>query len=392
MDTYSHRSNLKRILLPVTWLAVFSIFLAGCGLFAPIELVSTFEVPLSYVPTWTPTPFKDVEPTNTPLPTTVEKKLEGPTVLVCYIQGQYESGDDPIIQSGWDGLTQAEAELPVKIEWYDSIEAQENAVIIEDAISDGCELIITMGADLIVAFEEAAGQNPEQHFAIIEYSSYDPLPNLMGVIFDISEAAFLSGYVAAGTSQTGVVGTFGGMDIPYVTDAMDAFYYGVDYYNQQHETNVQVLGRDPEAGTGSFVGNFISLEDGEAYAKDFVEQDADIILPIAASIARGAAVHCMETQACWVIGFDYDRNSDETDLSDIWLTSIERRLGVGMYYAVEQYVTGNFSGGNVFLDLAEGAVGLALFYDFEEIVPEDVIDALPDLIDGIIAGEIQVIP
>jgi basic membrane lipoprotein Med (substrate-binding protein (PBP1-ABC) superfamily) len=63
-----------------------------------------------------------------------------------------------------------------------------------------------------------------------------------------------------------------------------------------------------------------------------------------------------------------------------------------MYYAVEQYVTGNFSGGNVYLDLAEGAVGLATFYDFEEIVPEDVIDALPDLIDGIIAGEIQVIP
>ena len=53
---------------------------------------------------------------------------------------------------------------------------------------------------------------------------------LRTVLFDTKSASFLAGYVAAGTTQTGVVGTFGGVNIPPVTDFMEGMRQGVEYY------------------------------------------------------------------------------------------------------------------------------------------------------------------
>ena len=47
--------------------------------------------------------------------------------------------------------------------------------------------------------------------------------------------AFLAGYLAAGYSKTGKVGTYGGIKIPPVTIFMDGFADGVAYYNQVKE-------------------------------------------------------------------------------------------------------------------------------------------------------------
>ncbi len=61
---------------------------------------------------------------------------------------------------------------------------------------------------------------------------------LRGLTFATDEAAFLAGYLAAGMTQTGVVGTFGGINIPPVTIFMDGFVKGVRYYNTINGTEV----------------------------------------------------------------------------------------------------------------------------------------------------------
>jgi len=50
-------------------------------------------------------------------------------------------------------------------------------------------------------------------------------------------------------TETGIVGTYGGLDIPPVTAFMDGFYLGVQKYNEVKGTDVQVLGWDPVART-----------------------------------------------------------------------------------------------------------------------------------------------
>ena len=64
------------------------------------------------------------------------------------------------------------------------------------------------------------------------------------IIYDTAQGAFLAGYLAAGTTETGKVATYGGAEIPTVTIFMDGFADGVEYYNEQKGADVEVLGWD----------------------------------------------------------------------------------------------------------------------------------------------------
>ena len=58
------------------------------------------------------------------------------------------------------------------------------------------------------------------YFSIVDYA-YDKAPkNLKGLVFDTGQPSFLAGYVAAAKSESGIVGTFGGLNIPTVTAFM----------------------------------------------------------------------------------------------------------------------------------------------------------------------------
>ena len=62
---------------------------------------------------------------------------------------------------------------------------------------------------------------------------------------------FLAGYLAAGVSQTGAVGTFGGMQIPSVAVFMDGYQLGVEKYNEDKSGAVEVFGWDAATQKGS---------------------------------------------------------------------------------------------------------------------------------------------
>ncbi len=105
-------------------------------------------------------------------------------------------------------------------------------------------------------------RTPTQKFSIVDYAFDPTIPNVLGQVFTTDQAGFLAGYVAAGVSKTGKIGTFGGIQIPPVTVFMDGFALGAKAYNEKHGTNVQVLGWDPVTQTGLFTGNFESTDDG----------------------------------------------------------------------------------------------------------------------------------
>ena len=91
---------------------------------------------------------------------------------------------------------------------------------------------------------------------------------MLGQVYATNQAAFLAGYLAAGMSKTGVIGTFGGINIGGpVTDFMDGFVWGADYYNKEKGTKVKVLGWDPAKKDGVFVGDFNSIDKGKDIAK-----------------------------------------------------------------------------------------------------------------------------
>src|SRR5680860_1227235 len=109
-------------------------------------------------------------------------------------------------------------------------------------VDQGCNFILTVGFALANATRDAAKDNPDVNFAIIDSAlsndDFSPLAldNVKPVLYDTAQAAFLAGYLAAGTTTTGVVATYGGLQFPSVTIFMDGFVDGVAKHNEDKGT------------------------------------------------------------------------------------------------------------------------------------------------------------
>jgi basic membrane protein A and related proteins len=218
---------------------------------------------------------------------------------------------------------------------------------------------------------------------------YLDFPNVLGLAYSTHQAAFMAGYMAAGVSQTGVVGTFGGIPIPPVTIFMDGFYMGVMHYNEVNGTDVVVLGWDPATQQGLFVGNFESTDDGRIQAESLMDEGADVILPVAGPVGLGSAAAVQERGSGYIVGVDSDWTLTAEEYSDVILTSIMKLMDASVYDATEQLLAGTFQGGVYIGTLENDGVGLGTTHPD---VPAELISEVEALRDQIIAGEVVTRP
>ncbi len=216
---------------------------------------------------------------------------------------------------------------------------------------------------------------------------------MLGLVFSVDEASFLAGYVAGGMTKTGKVATFGGIKIPPVTQFMVGYEQGVKYYNKKHGTNVEVLGWQTDLkkegfGDGVFVGNFESTDDGRRVAESFMDEGADIILPVAGPVGLGTAAAVKERGAM-MIGVDTDWYISAPEYKDVYLTSVLKNMDVAVFQAVKMVVDGTFKGGVYVGTLANNGVGIAPYHEFEDKVPAELKAEVEQVKEGIIKGEIS---
>ena len=200
-------------------------------------------------------------------------------------------------------------------------------------------------------------------------------------------------YMAYGYAKsTGKVGTFGGVNIPPVTVFMDGFYYGVQKYNADNGTKVEVLGWNPADQKGLFTENFESLDDGRTFAQNLVDEGADIVMPVAGPVGLGSAALASElgTDKLMIIGVDADQFESDTANQNVYLTSVLKNMDVTTFNAIQAVVDGTFEGGVTVGDLKNGGVGLAPYHAFEDAVPQELKDQIEAIKAGIIDGSVSV--
>ena len=295
-------------------------------------------------------------------------------------------------QTAWQGVQEAEKALGVEGKLLESKAETDYEPNINSFVSEKCDIIITVGFLLGDATQKAAEANPDVKFSIVDFA-YDPaIPNVLGQVFATDEAAFLAGYLAAGVSKTGVIGTFGGINIPPVTIFMDGLVRGVDYYNKQKGTSVKVLGWDADKKEGLFTNNFSNLDDGRAFAKNLVDEGADIVVPVAGPVGQGSAALATELGAdkLKIIGVDTDQYVSDPEHKAVFLTSIMKRMDSTVIEAIKEAQDGTFKGGVTVGSLKSGGVGLAPFHDLDSAVPAELKSELEAVTKGIIDGSISV--
>lgn len=312
----------------------------------------------------------------------------------CQVTDTGGVDDRSFNQTAYKGLQDAESELGVEISVLESQSDADFEPNISTFLDQGCDLIITVGFLLGEATQAAAEANPDTKFAIVDFDFFTEdgedvtIDNVRELTFATDQAAFLAGYTAAAVTETGTVGTYGGLNIPTVSIFMDGYLAGVRYHNQENDTDVQVIGWN--GSDGLFTGNFESQDDGRQLTEQLLQRDADIIMPVAGPVGLGSAAALEDAGEGKLIWVDTDGYESAPQFQSLMLTSVMKNMDVAVFDTVEQALNDEFEGGKYVGTLDNEGVAIAPFHDFEDEVPEGLQDELDTIREGIIAGDISV--
>ncbi len=315
-------------------------------------------------------------------------------VAACLVTDLAGVDDRSFNAAAWQGVQDAVAAGavaadPILLESDDATDYQPN---IDQCLAQGAEHIVTVGFELGEATATNAAANPEVNFTIVDFG-YDPdIANVRELVYQTDEAAFAAGYLAAGVSQTGIIGTYGGLNIPTVSIFMDGLARGVAHYNETNGTDVAVVGWDVEAQDGSFTGTFDPGDPAvRSLCESILDEGADIMLPVggAINLPCGTAIQDRGLDAA-LIGVDQDAfDAMPTEFQDLWLVTIEKGIAIQVMRSLQDHATGAWTPGGVVGTLANEAVGLSEYHAWADRVPDDLAAAVDQILADITAGTID---
>jgi basic membrane protein A len=318
----------------------------------------------------------------------------GYTACVAFDTGGL--GDKGFNDLARKGLADAEA-AGYTIFFSEAQGATDYAANIQRLIDQGCQSIVTVGFNQAQATIDATKNNPEVAFAQVDAvwdeTANGPTPaNFTGLDFQIDEAAMLAGYLAAGFSKSGKIGTYGGQQFPGVTRFMDGLYAGIKYHNEQKGTNVELLGWNAASQTGTFVGGDNPWGDpakGEQLAKTFLDQGVDIVHPVSGATGNGT-LKAMLAAGKWGIGVDTDQAVSLAEYAGAIITSAEKVIDVAVLDTFNKNAGGDTGGENYIGTLANKGVRLSAFHEFDSQISAELKSEIEALSAGIADGSVKV--
>ena len=282
--------------------------------------------------------------------------------------------DQSFNQSAWEGLQRAEKDFGIKVAYKESKQDADYGPNMETLTDAGYDLIWGIGFLMGDAIKETAEINPDQKYAIIDFSYGPETPeNVTCAVFQEEEPSFLVGYIAGKMTKSNKVGFVGGIKFPLI----EKFEYG-------YMAGVKMANPDAEV-LRQYAESFTDAAKGKAIANNMYQQGADIVFHASGGVGDGVIEAAKEKDA-WAIGVDKDQNFLAPDNV---LTSAMKRVDNAIYDIGKRLMDGEFGGGQtVVYNLKNDGVGIAPTSD--KHVPPAVLKEVDDLVVKIKAGEIVV--
>jgi basic membrane protein A len=288
--------------------------------------------------------------------------------------------------------------------------ATDYAANLQRLIDQGCQTIIAVGFNYGGAVAEKAAANPTIAFAQVDTTWADgpgagkdftpgtaddiPAPaNYTGLDYQVDQAAMLAGYLAAGFSKSGKIGTYGGQPFAGVTRFMDGLVAGVNYYNSKHGTSASVLGWDAVKQEGSFVGGNNPWNDsatGEQRGLALLDQGVDIVLPVAGGTGN-ATIKAMFEAGKWAIGVDTDQYiSLGPPTNAALLTSAQKNIDGSVLDVINKNAEGDLGGEDYSGTIRNGGVLIAPYHDLDSQISAELKAEIEELKAALVDGTISV--
>jgi len=318
----------------------------------------------------------------------------GKATKACMVTDTGGIDDKSFNSAAWKGMQDAHAgNSNIAVQYVQSKAETDYEPNLTGFVTQKCDVIVAVGGLMGNATTKVATANPNTKFVIVDGSI--ALPNVYSAQFDTAQAGYLAGYLAAGTTKSGKVGTYGGLNIPPVTVFMDGFVDGVAHYNEVKSKSVQVLGWNKQNQSGSFVPGsnpFGDADGGKSISTAMVSQGADVVMPVAGFSGQGTAQQALDSKgALKVIWVDQDGCVSAEKFCSVFLSTVVKNISDAVKQAVNKVADGSFAGGTGSIGTLENnGVQLAPYHNFDSQIPADLKGEIDKLKADIISGTIKV--
>lgn len=257
----------------------------------------------------------------------------------------------------------------------DYADTLESMIVAEDP-----DLILTVGFRMGEATALAARSHPDITFAIVD-NEYQPglgcsetvddcyaedgLSNVTSLMFAEDEVAYLAGVLAGCMTESGVVATVGGVEIPPVVRLITGFESGA----RSSRPDVVTLHQ--------YIPDFNDPDTGQAVAQGFISDGADVIFGAAGNTGNGGLLAAKEA-GVMAVGVDVDQYATYPEVADALLTSAAKNMDVAAATAVRDFASGRLEAGVRRATLADGGIGLAPYHDWDDRIPQECKDLVTD--------------
>jgi len=376
--------------------------LAACGGTAtdtPAPVATNTTAPAAAAPTNTTAPAA-AAPTNTTAavaattpteaamagttPTSGTATGTGKALKVGLVTDVGRLNDKSFNQSSWEGVLAAEQDLGVQGKAIETTDTKDYDKNIQQFVSDGYNVIVTVGFNLTDATQKAAKANPNIKFIGVDQVNVDatgnPIsPNLVGLVFEEDKAGYLAGALAAQMSANHNIGAVCGTDdVPAVWRYCEGYKAGAAAIDPK--TNVQVTYHSDV----DISKTFVDPEWGKTTALAMNQKGADVVFGAGGQTGNGA-IYAAQQKGFAAIGVDTDQyNTIGDQYKSALLSSALKLLTPGVHDLIKTENDGTFKGGD-FL----GKVGLAPFHDWDSKVSQAVKDKMTQIGQGILDGSIK---
>lgn len=282
--------------------------------------------------------------------------------------------DQSFNQSAWEGLQRTKKELGIKIAYKESRQDADYGPNMETLTDAEYDLIWGVGFLMGDAIKSTALINPDQKYAIVDFSYGKETPKNVGcAIFQEEQPSFLVGYIAGKMTKTDKVGFIGGIKFPLIERFEYGFKAGVKLANPKCEVLSQ------------YAESFTDAAKGKAIANNMYLKSADIVFHASGGVGDGV-IEAAKEKGKWAIGVDKDQNHLAPDNV---LTSAMKRVDNAVFDMSTKLINGEFKGGTtVVYNLSNNGVGIAP--TSSKHVPKAILDEVDALIIRVKSGEIVV--
>jgi len=360
---------MRKVYSAITVLVLLSLILSACQQATPTPAPATQPPP---PPATEPPPTQPPPPTEPPAPGVVES--------VCLVTDVGRVNDGTFNQFAYEGMVRAAEEFGLDNTFIETQAQTDYATNINTCVSEGFDVIVTVGFLIADATLEAATANPDVFFIGVDQFFVDHPSNLVGIQYREDQGGFLAGALAAMMTESGTVAGVYGIDIPPVVKFRNGFEQGA----KSLDSSINLL--------GVYIDDFVAPDRGASAAEQFLGEGADVIFGAGGPTGSGGIKRAAE-EGIWVIGVDQDEyfttfGSGTTPGADKLISSAVKRVDLGVYDQIYGFLTGTDAGGGLYiLDAANGGITYAPSHD--AAVPQDVLDRLEAIRLGLASGAID---